>query len=68
MLVAFGNPYLVRQVPAAGTYLVTYSVGDASELAAAEALVGRGRIGGKTPVSLPGFFSLGDGMVRDVAR
>jgi beta-N-acetylhexosaminidase len=68
VLVAFGNPYLVRQIPAAGTYLVTYSVGDASELAAAEALLGRGRIGGKTPVSLPGFFSLGDGMVREPER
>lgn len=68
VLVAFGNPYLIRQVPAAGTYLVTYSVGDASELAAAEALLGRGRIGGRTPVSLPGFFSLGDGMVREVTK
>ncbi len=68
ILVAFGNPYLIRQVPAAGTYLVTYSVGDASELAAAEALLGLGHVGGKSPVSLPGFFSLGDGIVREISR
>ncbi|MEP7384055.1 MAG: glycoside hydrolase family 3 protein [Gemmatimonadota bacterium] len=68
VLVAFGNPYLIRQLPAAGTYMVTYSVGDASELAAAEALLGLGAIGGKTPVSLPGFFALGDGLVREALR
>lgn len=63
-LVSFGNPYLIRQVPSVGTYLVTYSVGDASERAAADALLGRAPITGTTPVSLPGFFSRGDGIKR----
>jgi len=63
-LVAFGNPYLLRQVPAAGTYLVTYSVGDAAERAAAEALLGQAPITGRAPVSLPGFFARGDGLRR----
>lgn len=67
-LVAFGNPYIIRQVPAVGTYLVTYSVGDASEQAAADALLGDAAIGGRTPVSLPGFFARGDGLARGVAR
>lgn len=63
-LVAFGNPYLVRQVPSARTYLVTWAVGDASERAAAEALLGRAPIGGTSPVSLPGFFTRGEGIRR----
>jgi beta-N-acetylhexosaminidase len=63
-LVALGNPYLIRQVPTVGTYLVTYSVGDASERAAALALLGRSPIGGVAPVSLPGFFARGDGLKR----
>lgn len=63
-LVAFGNPYLIRQVPAVGTYVVTYSVGDAAERAAAAALQGRAPISGTVPVSLPGFFARGDGIRR----
>lgn len=63
-LVAFGNPYLIGQVPAIGTYLVTFGVGDALERAAANAVLGRGRITGITPVSLPGFFARGDGLKR----
>ncbi|HEX4935411.1 MAG TPA: hypothetical protein VFV33_19655, partial [Gemmatimonadaceae bacterium] len=64
VFVAFGNPYLLRQVPAVGSYLVTFGVGDALERAAAEALTGRIRITGTTPVSLPGFFARGDGLGR----
>jgi beta-N-acetylhexosaminidase len=68
LVVAFGNPYLIRQVPAAGSYLVTYSVGDASERAAAQALHGRAAITGRIPVSLPGFFTRGDGEQRAATR
>ncbi|MBK8060616.1 MAG: hypothetical protein IPK33_22815 [Gemmatimonadetes bacterium] len=64
VFVAFGNPYLLRQLPAVGSYLVTYGVGDALERAAADAIGGRARITGTTPVSLPGFFSRGDGIQR----
>lgn len=63
-LVAFGNPYLIRQVPSIGTYLVTFGVGDALEQAAARALLGQAPIGGVSPVSLPGFFARGDGLTR----
>lgn len=64
LLVAFGNPYLIRQVPSIGTYLVTYSVGDNSERGAAEVLLGRAPASGVAPVSLPGFFARGDGIRR----
>lgn len=62
--VAFGNPYLIRQVPSAAAYLVTYTVADASERAAAAALLGSAPITGVAPVSLPGFFTRGHGIRR----
>lgn len=63
-VIAFGNPYLIRQFPRARTYLNTYGVGDALETAAARALAGAAPIGGRSPVSLPGFFRAGDGLRR----
>jgi hypothetical protein len=44
--------------------MVTFGVGDELERAAASALAGTQPITGKTPVSLPGFFTLGDGIQR----
>jgi beta-N-acetylhexosaminidase len=64
VVVAFGNPYLLRQFPSARNYMVTYGVGDDLERAAAAALLGRQPITGRTPVGLPGFFKAGDGIRR----
>ncbi len=63
-VVAFGNPYLIRQFPNVGTYLVTYGVSDDLERAAARALLGTAPVTGRAPISLPGFFHLGDGLTR----
>jgi beta-N-acetylhexosaminidase len=65
-VVSLGNPYLIRQFPRVGTYMATYGVSDAQERAAARAVLGRVAITGRIPVSLPGFFSAGDGMQRGV--
>jgi beta-N-acetylhexosaminidase len=64
VIVAFGNPYVMRQFPHGRAYINTYGIGDALEIAAARALAGMRPIGGKSPVSLPGFFSRGDGLSR----
>ena len=64
VVVAFGNPYVIRQFPSVQSYLVTFGVGDDLERAAAAALAGSQPITGKTPVSLPGFFARGDGIQR----
>ena len=64
-LIAFGNPYILRQFPRARTYINAFGVGDALETAMARALAGQAPIGGKTPVSLPGFFARGDGISRN---
>jgi beta-N-acetylhexosaminidase len=66
-MIAFGNPYLIRQVPSVATYLITFGVGDALENAAALAVSGRAPITGISPVSLPGFFQRGDGIRRPAA-
>jgi hypothetical protein len=63
-VVSFGNPYILKQIPRARTYINAYGVGDALELAVARALAGARPIGGKSPVSLPGFFRAGDGLTR----
>jgi beta-N-acetylhexosaminidase len=64
VVVAFGNPYILRQFPRARAYMNTYGIGDALEIAAARALAGAARVTGKSPVSLPGYFKAGDGINR----
>ncbi|HET7187328.1 MAG TPA: hypothetical protein VFI52_04205, partial [Gemmatimonadaceae bacterium] len=64
IVVSLGNPYLLRQFPRVGSYLVTYGVADVLERAAASAVLGRAPISGRVPVSLPGFFMRGDGSRR----
>ncbi|HYD54290.1 MAG TPA: glycoside hydrolase family 3 N-terminal domain-containing protein [Gemmatimonadaceae bacterium] len=64
VFIALGNPYLIRQVPRVGTYLMTYSVNEVAERAAARAITGKARITGKTPVGLPGVFPRGAGLQR----
>jgi beta-N-acetylhexosaminidase len=64
VVVALGNPYLIRQFPQVSSYMVTYGVGDALERAAARALTGHAAITGTSPVSLPRFFQRGDGLKR----
>ncbi|GAC1649326.1 MAG: glycoside hydrolase family 3 N-terminal domain-containing protein [Gemmatimonadaceae bacterium] len=64
VVIAFGNPYVIRQLPHAAAYLVTYGIGDALEKAAARALAGRAAITGRAPISLPGVFARGDGLDR----
>jgi beta-N-acetylhexosaminidase len=64
VVAAFGNPYLIRQFPSVKSYMVTYGVTDDLERAAAAALFGQQPITGRVPVSLPGFFTIGDGIRR----
>lgn len=68
VFVAGGNPYLIREIPAVGAYLATFGRGPALERAAARALAGLAPIGGRAPVSLPGFFARGAGLVRQFGQ
>ena len=61
-LVALGNPYLLRNFPDVAAYMTTYSTVPPSEISAVKALFGEIAIGGKLPVSIPGFAQYGDGI------
>jgi beta-N-acetylhexosaminidase len=62
MLVALGNPYLVRSFPHASAYLTTYSPIPTSETAVAKALFGEIAITGRLPVTIPDVAKYGDGI------
>lgn len=53
IVVSFGNPYLLQQIPVAPTYLVAWGGFPASQTAAARALLGLSPITGKLPISIP---------------
>lgn len=67
VVVAGGNPYVIRQFPRVRSYMLTYGIGEHLERAAAAALLGRAPITGRAPVSLPGVFEKGAGITREVA-
>lgn len=63
-VVAFGSPYLIRQFPEVKNYVVTYAIEEVAQSAAARALFGEVPFQGKLPVSVPGIFEIGDGIVK----
>jgi len=62
VLVAVGNPYLLASFPKVAAYLATFSITVPSEFSAVKALFGQIPIAGHTPVSIPGFAAVGDGI------
>ncbi|HEV8158507.1 MAG TPA: glycoside hydrolase family 3 N-terminal domain-containing protein, partial [Pyrinomonadaceae bacterium] len=61
-VVAFGSPYQLQQFPEAKVYLAAWAVEDVAQNAAARAIFGETAITGHSPVGLPNFFKIGDGM------
>lgn len=53
IVVSFGNPYLLQQIPVVPTYLVAWGGFPGSQAAAGRALVGVSPITGKLPISIP---------------
>jgi beta-N-acetylhexosaminidase len=62
--VVFGNPYVVLAVPTLPAVMLTYDFYDLAEASAVRALAGDSPIGGRLPISLPGLFEAGFGLVR----
>jgi beta-N-acetylhexosaminidase len=62
VVVSFGNPYLLREIPATRAYMLAWSGSEATQRAAAGALFGDTPLVGLTPIQLPPFFSIGDGL------
>jgi len=53
IVVSFGNPYLLQQIPWVPGYLVGWGGFPPSQIAAARALLGKQAITGKLPISIP---------------
>jgi beta-N-acetylhexosaminidase len=62
--VAFGSPYLLREIPSAGSYLCAYGIQPVMQTAAAAALFGETPVTGKLPVTIPGLYPRGYGLVK----
>lgn len=52
VVVSFGNPYIVRQIPSSSAFVCAYSPCDAAQSAAARALLGKIPFSGKLPVEI----------------
>ncbi len=55
VVIGFGNPYFLTQVPSTPTYLVAWGGLPVSQVAAADALAGVNPIVGRLPISIGGF-------------
>lgn len=71
VVVTFGNPYLLQQIPGVPAYLVAWGGFPPSQLAAARALLGLQPVSGKLPISIPlssGTVVRGTGLTRTVSN
>jgi beta-N-acetylhexosaminidase len=62
--VSFGSPYLLREVPTAGTYFCAYGIQPVMQVAAAAAIFGETAVGGRLPVTIPGGYARGSGLTK----
>jgi len=62
--ISFGTPYLLREIPTAGTYFCAYGVQPVMQLAAVHALFGEAPVSGRLPVTIPGLAARGTGITR----
>jgi beta-N-acetylhexosaminidase len=68
IVIAFGNPYLLQQIPWVPAYLIAWGGFPVSQQAAARALVGNAAISGRLPVSIPPYANRGVGEQREVQK
>jgi beta-glucosidase-like glycosyl hydrolase len=62
--VFFGNPYVPMGLPTLPAVLLTYDFYDLAEASAVRAIAGEAPITGRLPITLPGMFDAGFGLVR----
>lgn len=68
VVVSFGNPYLVREFPGVQGYMLAWGSADASQVAAARALLGEIPVRGRTPTAIPPVAHVGDGIQLGIRR
>ncbi|HEY8309687.1 MAG TPA: glycoside hydrolase family 3 N-terminal domain-containing protein, partial [Gemmatimonadaceae bacterium] len=62
IVVAFGNPYLLSQIPGAPDYVVAWDGANASQLSAARVITGITPASGHLPITIPPVAKRGDGL------
>jgi len=62
VVITFGNPYLISDFPDTQAYVLAWNGSEASQRAAAGALLGDFDVLGRVPTSIPPVFALGDGL------
>jgi beta-N-acetylhexosaminidase len=62
-VVSFGNPYLITDFPDIQSYMLAWSGSEASQRAAARAMLGATPINGRIPTRIPPLYEIGDGLV-----
>ena len=63
IVVSFGNPYLITELPDVRAYMLAWSGSEASQTAAAQALFGEIEISGRVPTGIPPLYEIGDGIM-----
>jgi beta-N-acetylhexosaminidase len=61
-MLAFGNPYLLLEIPQIKTYALGWGTEEVSQTAMVRALAGEAPITGKLPISLPPYHKFGEGL------
>jgi beta-N-acetylhexosaminidase len=63
VLISLYDPYLLSALPFAKVYLCSYGGAEVSQMAAFDAMIGKIKVNGKLPISIPNTnFKLGDGI------
>lgn len=62
IVVSYGSPYLLQQVPGVAVYVATFGWAESSQRAAVSALFAEHPVTGTLPVTLPGLFAAGHGL------
>ncbi|MBL0177817.1 MAG: hypothetical protein IPP98_01650 [Gemmatimonadetes bacterium] len=68
VLISFGSPYIIAQVPTAASFLIAWNNSALAEKAVAQALSGRRAITGRAPIPIPPAWPLGTGLQRTTTR
>lgn len=62
VLVAFGNPYIVRELPGSEAQIMAWSANSDQVRNTVPALFGALHVSGRMPINIPGYYSMGEGL------
>ncbi len=68
VVVSFGSPYFLRHFPEVHSYLCAYRYAEEAQRSAVKALFGEIDITGKLPVSIPGVYPRGHGLIIEKVK